>query len=60
VTSSIRTGVTAGSLTTRTDTADGDGGEFNTGANAIVVPDGSTLTLGPAGTWVFEFKVTVN
>jgi uncharacterized repeat protein (TIGR01451 family) len=60
VTSSIRTGVTAGSLTTRTDTADGDGGEFNTGSNAIVVPDGSTLTLGPAGTWVFEFKVTVN
>jgi hypothetical protein len=24
------------------------------------VPDGGSLTLGPAGTWVLEFQVTVN
>ena len=57
---SIKTGSSAGTLTARTDATDGDGAEFNSGGNAIVVPDGSTLTLGPAGTWVFEFQCTIN
>jgi uncharacterized repeat protein (TIGR01451 family) len=59
-TGTIRTGSSSGTLTVRTDAVDGDGAEFNTGSNAVVVPDGSTLTLGPSGTWVFEFQVTVN
>ncbi len=56
----IRTGSSVATLTGRTDATDGDGAEFNSGSNAIVVPDGSALTLGPSGTWVFEFQVTVN
>ncbi|MCX5849994.1 MAG: hypothetical protein NTW65_11180, partial [Deltaproteobacteria bacterium] len=59
-TGTIRTGSSVGTLTARTDATDGDGAEFNTGANAIVVPDGGTLTIGPTGTSVFEFQVTIN
>jgi len=57
---SIKTGATSGTLTARTDAADGDGAEFSSGSNSIVVPDGSALTLGPTGTWVLQFQVTVN
>lgn len=56
----IKTGSSVGTLSARTDATDGDGAEYNSGSNAIVVPDGSALTLGPAGIWVFEFQVTVN
>ena len=56
----IKTGATTGTLTARTDAADGDGAEFSSGSNSIVVPDGSALTLGPTGTWVLQFQVTVN
>ena len=56
---SIKTGSSSGSLTARTDATDSDGAEYNSGSSAVVVPDGGTLTLGPAGTWVVEYQLTV-
>lgn len=60
VTGSIKTGTTAGTLITRTDASDGDGGSYDSGSNAIVVGGAGILNLGASGTWVVEFKVTVN
>jgi uncharacterized repeat protein (TIGR01451 family) len=60
VAGSIKTGSVASTLTARTDTVDGDGAEYNTGTHAVVVPDGGSLTLGPAGTWVLQYQLTVN
>jgi len=57
---SIRTGSSLASLTNRTDAQDGDGAEYNTGSNSIVIPDGSSLNLGLGGTWVVQFTVTIN
>ncbi|HOD29046.1 MAG TPA: isopeptide-forming domain-containing fimbrial protein [Syntrophales bacterium] len=56
----IKTGSSTGSLTARTDATDGDGGRFDSGANAVIVGGSGNLTIGPAGTWVLEFQVTVN
>jgi uncharacterized repeat protein (TIGR01451 family) len=58
VTGSIRTGATAGSLTARTDAADGDGGRHEGGA--VIAGGAGNLNIGAGGTWVVEFKVTVN
>jgi uncharacterized repeat protein (TIGR01451 family) len=57
---SIKTGATLGTLTSRTDVADGDGAEYNAGSNSIVVPDGGALTIGATGTTVIQFEVMVN
>jgi uncharacterized repeat protein (TIGR01451 family) len=57
---SIKTGATAGTLTARTDAIDGDGAEYNSGSNSVVVPDGGSLTIGATGTTVIQFQVTVN
>ncbi len=57
---SIKTGASAATLTTRTDATDADGAEYNSGSHAVVVPDGGSLTLGPAGTWVLQYQLTVN
>lgn len=58
---SIKTGSSIATLASRTDARDGDTAEFNSSANAVVVPDGGTLTIGPSGgTWVLQFQVTVN
>ncbi len=57
---SIKTGATVGTLTARTDATDGDGAEYNTGSNSIVVPDGGSLTIGATGATVIQFQVTVN
>lgn len=59
-TGSIKTGSSSGSLTARSDDTDGDGAGFNPGNSSVITPDGNTLTLGPAGTWVVQFQVTVN
>lgn len=59
-TGSIKTGAAVSTLTSRSDAVDGDGAEFNAGTSTVVTPDGGTLTLGPAGTWVIQFQVTVN
>lgn len=59
-TGSIKTGSSIGSLTARSDDTDGDGAGFNPGNSSVITPDGNTLTLGPAGTWVVQFQVTVN
>lgn len=57
---SIKTGSSVSTLTTRTDATDSDGAEYNSGSRAVVVPDGGTLTLGPAGTWVLQYQLIVN
>jgi uncharacterized repeat protein (TIGR01451 family) len=57
---SIRTGATAGTLAVRSDATDGDGADYNSGTNAIIIPDGGSLSLGKNGTWVLEFKVTID
>lgn len=57
---SLKTGSSVSTLTTRTDAADADGAEYNSGNHAVVVPDGGSLTLGPAGTWVLQYQLIVN
>lgn len=56
----IKTGSSIATLTTRTDGNDADGAWYNSAASSVICPDGSTLTLGAAGTWVLQFQVTVN
>jgi uncharacterized repeat protein (TIGR01451 family) len=57
----IRTGSSRDTLTARSDAADGDGAEYNSAAKAVVTPDGGgSLTLGPSGTWVVQYQLTVN
>ncbi|PKN36890.1 MAG: hypothetical protein CVU62_12380 [Deltaproteobacteria bacterium HGW-Deltaproteobacteria-2] len=60
VAGSIKTGATTSSLTLRTDATDGDGGRYDSGSNAVIVGGSGNLNLGATGTWVVEFKVTVN
>jgi len=55
---SIRTGWNTGSLTPRTDGNDGDGGRYEGGA--VIAGGSGNLTLGPEGTWVLEFGVTID
>jgi uncharacterized repeat protein (TIGR01451 family) len=57
VSGSIRIGASAAALTPKTDAMGDDGAGFN--ATYVIVPDGGSITLGPAGTQVLEFKVTV-
>ncbi|HIJ87036.1 MAG TPA: DUF11 domain-containing protein, partial [Desulfuromonadales bacterium] len=45
-TGSLKSGSSLATLTARTDATDGDGAEYNSGAKAVVAPDGGTLTLG--------------
>jgi uncharacterized repeat protein (TIGR01451 family) len=56
---SIKTGSSVGSLVARTDASDGDGGRYENGA-VIAGAAGNLSPLGPGGTWVLEFQVTVN
>jgi uncharacterized repeat protein (TIGR01451 family) len=56
----IKTGSSQATLTPRSDAQDGDGAEYNSGTHAVAVPDGGTLPLGPTGTWVLQYQLTVN
>ncbi|MBN2061088.1 MAG: DUF11 domain-containing protein [Deltaproteobacteria bacterium] len=58
VAGSIRTGSSTAGLVPRTDASDGDGGRYEGGA--VIVGGSGTLTLGPSGTWVAEFKVMID
>ncbi len=60
VAGSIKTGGTAGSLVARTDASDGDGGRYDAGTNAVTAGGAGVLSLGAGGTWVLEFKVTID
>jgi len=57
---SIKTGATVASVVSRSDANDGDGGTYDSGSNAIVVPDGGSLSLGPGGKTVVQFSVTID
>jgi len=60
VAGSIRTGATAGSLAARTDASDGDGGRYDAGTEVVTAGGSGVLSLGDGGTWVLEFKVTID
>ncbi|NLZ62935.1 MAG: DUF11 domain-containing protein [Lentisphaerae bacterium] len=54
---SIMLGNTPGNLTQRTDAADTDGVQYDAGANAVVT---TGTALGPTGTLILQFKVTID
>jgi uncharacterized repeat protein (TIGR01451 family) len=56
---SIRSGSSEANLSARTDASDGDGGSYDAVSNSITV-GGSGLIIGPSGTWIAEFQVTIN
>ena len=60
VAGSIKTGSTLASLATRSDAVDGDGAGFSDGINAVVAPDGGSLSLGHNGQWIVRFSVTID
>ncbi|HOJ30620.1 MAG TPA: hypothetical protein PK165_02345 [bacterium] len=57
---SIETGPTVATLAPRTDGAEGDGGRYDSNANMVSAGSGTSLNLGPGGTWVLRFKVTID
>ena len=57
---SISAGSTVGTLTSKTDANDGDGARYDSLSEAVIVPDGSSLSLGPGGTYVLRFTVTID
>ncbi|PKK89020.1 MAG: hypothetical protein CVV64_16165 [Candidatus Wallbacteria bacterium HGW-Wallbacteria-1] len=59
VTSSLKTGSAVTTLSSRTDADDGDGAKFDS-STGTVSAGGTGTTLGPNGTLVLEFKVTIN
>lgn len=57
-TGTIRAGTSVGTLTARSDVADGDGGRYEGGS--VISGAGSIINLGPGATWVVEFQTTIN
>jgi len=57
---SIKTGAAVATVVSRSDANDGDGGTFDSGSNAVLVPDGGSLSLGPGGSTVVQFSVTID
>jgi len=57
-TGTIRAGTTVGTLSARTDVADGDGGRYEGGS--VISGAGTTINLGPGATWIVEFQTTIN
>ncbi len=60
VANSIETGPSVSSLAPRTDAADGDGGRYDSVAKLVSAGSGSSISLGPGGTWVLRFKVKID
>lgn len=60
---SIKTGATSADLllpaAVKTDAADGDGAEYDSGSNAVVA-GGASKTLGAGGTFILQFQVTID
>jgi len=56
---SLLTGSSLATLTGRTDAADGDGAEYDTGSHAVVAGNAGT-SLGAGGTYILQFKVTID
>lgn len=57
---SIQTGPTVGGLTARTDANDGDGALYDSGTNAVIVGAAGNESIGPGGTLILRFSVTIN
>ncbi len=57
---SIETGSDLLSLVSRSDSNNGDGARYDAGSDAVIVPDGGTLSLGPNGELIIRFKVTID
>ncbi len=57
---SLKSGSTLATIIVKTDAADGDGAYYDPGSNAVIIPDGNTLSLGPNGTYVLQFTITID
>lgn len=44
----------------RTDAADGDGARYESVSKTVIVGGGSSINLGPGGTWFVRFQVTID
>jgi uncharacterized repeat protein (TIGR01451 family) len=54
---SIKTGSSEANLVARTDADDGDGAHYDGGSDAVI---GDGTSLGSGGTYVVQFKVTID
>jgi len=59
-TGTIKTGATPGTLVARTDASDGDGARYDGTGHTVMVGSGTSLTIGPSGAWILEFKVKID
>jgi uncharacterized repeat protein (TIGR01451 family) len=58
---SLKSGSSAGNLTTQTDAADNDGLKYDAGTRTVIAPDGSSaLSLAGGATLVVQFQAAVN
>jgi uncharacterized repeat protein (TIGR01451 family) len=60
VAGSILTGPTVAGLTARTDANDGDGALYDSGTDAVIVGAAGNESIGPGGTLLLRFSVTIN
>jgi len=59
-TGTIKTGATTGTLVARTDASDGDGARYDGTGHTVMVGSGTSITIGPSGAWILEFKVKID
>lgn len=60
VPNSIYTGPDLAHLTQKTDAADGDGARYDSATNTVIAGSGGSITIGPGGSWVLQFKVKID
>ncbi|MFA6450054.1 MAG: isopeptide-forming domain-containing fimbrial protein [bacterium] len=56
----LLSGQTLGGLTVRTDANDGDGANFDSVSNNVALGTSTSITIGPGGTQILRFTVTIN
>ena len=57
---SIKAGNTLSTLEIKTDDTDGDGGRYDVNSHTVSTGAGTSITLGPNGTWILQFQVTID
>ncbi|HNS33247.1 MAG TPA: hypothetical protein PKN36_09805 [bacterium] len=57
---SIKAGSTLATLDDKTDASDGDGGRYDSNSHTVNTGSGISISLGPNGTWVLQFQVTID
>lgn len=56
---SLLTGSSLATLTSRTDAADGDGAQYDADSNSVIA-GGTGTSLGEGGTYILQFKVSID